>query len=77
MNGLGMVVSIVVAVAFVLLAKDGHFGLAFGLLVIMFAYGLWRVMRFLQAAREREARQWERVDLIAGNASADPQDPRK
>jgi hypothetical protein len=63
MSGMGMFASVLVTIGFILFAKDGHFGMAFGLLALVFGWGIWRVVQFVRESREREARLWDRIDL--------------
>lgn len=50
---------VVGAALFVLFLKDGHIGLAFAVLLAAMFAGLWAIWRHIQAAREREAAQWQ------------------
>jgi len=59
-------------VLFGVLLHQGKQGLALLLLLAAFVNGIWRIYRYIQDAREREARQWGRMDLHMG-----PRDDRQ
>jgi hypothetical protein len=62
MNAKALVIIFVFTMVTLYLAKGGHFGLAFLLLLGMFGYGVWRIVSAAREMREQRERQWTQID---------------
>lgn len=76
MSWLAKAAYIVGTVLFVVLLKGGHFGLASALIGFGIGAGLLAIWRYLRAAREREARQWQ-MDMTIPMKLRRPKDGRR
>lgn len=63
MTASGITFAIALIVGIIFAVRTDHTGLAFFLLLLSFGYGWWRIAQVVRASREREAQQWESLDL--------------
>lgn len=75
MSWMAKLIYVIGTLLFVLFLKDGHFGLAFAVIALGVLGGLWAIWRHIQAAREREAQQWQ-VDVTIPMKLRHPKDGR-